>query len=71
MRIIRKNKRRRKMLLLLIGMLVVVIITVTTPKDLFHSPDEISAAVAQKAKRDAARYINSNRNNRSKSNLPN
>ncbi|PAD34134.1 hypothetical protein CHH48_00135 [Terribacillus saccharophilus] len=59
------------MLLLLIGMLVVVIITVTTPKDRFHSPDEISAAVAQKAKRDAARYINSNRNNSSKTDLPN
>ncbi|WP_366249350.1 hypothetical protein [Terribacillus aidingensis] len=59
------------MLLLLIGMLVVVVITVTTPKDLFHSPDEISAAVAQKAKRDAAHYINSNRNTISKSDLHN
>lgn len=59
------------MLLLLIGILVVVIITVTTPKDLFHSPDEISAAVAQKAKRDAAHYINSNRNTISKSDLHN
>lgn len=59
------------MLLLLIGMLVVVVITVTTPKDLFHSPDEISAAIAQKAKRDAAHYINSNRNTISKSDLHN
>ena len=58
------------MLLLLIGILVVVVITVTTPKDLFHSPDEISAAVAQKAKRDAARYINSTRNTSSNSDLP-
>ncbi|WP_102706808.1 hypothetical protein [Terribacillus saccharophilus] len=59
------------MLLLLIGILVVVVITVTTPKDLFHSPDEISAAIAQKAKRDAASYINANRNNISKSDLHN
>ncbi|AIF66119.1 hypothetical protein [Terribacillus saccharophilus] len=59
------------MLLLLIGILVVVVITVTTPKDLFHSPDEISAAIAQKAKRDAASYINTNRNNISKSDLHN
>nr|WP_318540641.1 hypothetical protein [Terribacillus saccharophilus] len=51
------------MLLLLIGILVVVVITVTTPKDLFHSPDEISAAIAQKAKQDAEKYIISNRNN--------
>ncbi|MFP7494721.1 hypothetical protein SFC66_13120 [Terribacillus saccharophilus] len=58
------------MLLLLIGLLVVVVITVTTPKNLFHSPDEISAAIAQKAKKDAAHYINSTRNNSSNSDVP-
>ncbi|PAD38285.1 hypothetical protein CHH53_11855 [Terribacillus sp. 7520-G] len=57
-----KSKRRRKMLLLLFGLLIVVIITITTPKDLFHSSDDISAAVTQQAKIDAENYINSTRN---------
>lgn len=55
------------MLLLLIGMLVVVVITITTPKDLFHSPDEISAAVTQKAKRDAEKYLQTSNQNHSNS----
>jgi len=50
------------MLLLLFGLLIVVIITITTPKDLFHSSDDISAAVTQQAKIDAENYINSTRN---------
>ncbi|SDC81703.1 hypothetical protein SAMN05421663_104200 [Terribacillus halophilus] len=51
------------MLLLLFGLLIVVVITITTPKDLFHSPDEISTAVTQKAKIDAENYIKSTRTN--------
>jgi hypothetical protein len=49
------------MLLFLFGFLIVAIITFLTPKHLFHSPEEISAAAAtQQAKTEAANYLNAN-----------
>jgi hypothetical protein len=52
------------MLLFLFGFLVVAIITFLTPKHLFHYHEEISAAAAQKAKTEAANYLNANRDSK-------
>jgi uncharacterized membrane protein len=52
------------MLLFLFGFLIVAIITVLTPKHLFHSPEEISTAATQRAKTEAANYLNANRDSK-------